>query len=93
MLIEEEECSAYAGHFCYLRFNYLLLYWHYFFRRKMKNCAMNKKNKSSGKPRDVSTLLSSKTKPREIDLHERNEGKKTGSENHKVTNKKTAKKN
>jgi hypothetical protein len=52
---------------------------------------MKKKNKSSGKTRDVNTLLSSTTKPREIDIHEGSEGKKTGSENNKATNKKNCK--
>jgi hypothetical protein len=64
-----------------------------FFQTNIKSCAMKKKNESSGKTRDVNTLLSSKTKPREIDLHEKNSGKKRGSENHKATNEKTAKKN
>ena len=52
---------------------------------------MKKKNKSSGN-QGISTLLSSKTKPREIDLHEENAGKKTGSGKHKAS-KKTTKKN
>ena len=93
MLIEEEECSANAGHFCYLRFNYLLLYWHYFFKTKNEKLCNEKEKQIFGKPRYISTLLLSKTKPREIDLHEGNEGEKTGSENHKATNKKIAKKN
>jgi hypothetical protein len=53
---------------------------------------MKKKNEFSGKTRDVNTFLSSKIKPREIDIHEENAGKKSDSENHKAA-KKTAKKN